>query len=137
VVSDFSEDVSTSAEGTNTNNGNTRTVTNWHSCTIELVLDPIALGSLGRNNVIIETLINGFNVNVCLTRAHNLICRQFKLTTALIVVDNQGSLIPQRRVHDSIDDLLLKPGTCGKIKGCLNIIPHVQIMRSILLAYRP
>jgi len=114
VVSDFSEDVSTSAEGTNTNNGNTRTVTDRHRCTIELVLDPIALGSLRRNNVVKETLINGFNVNACLSRFHNLRSRQFKLTTALIVVDDQGSLIPQRRVHDGIDDLLLKPGTYGK-----------------------
>lgn len=136
MVSDFSEDVATSAEGTDANNGNTRTVTDRHSSTVELVLDPIALGSLRRNNVIEETCINGFNVNACLSRSQSFICRQLKPTTALIVVDDQGSFVPQWRVHHSIDDLLLKPGTYSKGE----LFRHhstLQIMYFVLLAHRP
>lgn len=56
MVGDFGEDVSTSAEGTDANDGNTRTITDRNSCAVELILNPVALGSLGRNNVVIVTL---------------------------------------------------------------------------------
>jgi hypothetical protein len=55
VVRDFSEDVSTSAVRADTDDWDTRSKPNESFLSIILVSDPLALRSLRRNDVIVET----------------------------------------------------------------------------------